>query len=95
MGSNHLHDMFRNSINKKQKYAIPEYDPQTGERNPYWDELSEDEKINGLPELGDCVDMNQMSLDVLADTLYDKYKFQSTGDAYTICKLIEFYKENK
>ena len=95
MGSNHMHDMFRNSKNPKQKYAIPEYDPQTGERNPYWDELTEQEKKEGIPTPPGVVDMNQISLDDLANMLYEKNKFLSSGDAYAICRLVDFYRENK
>jgi hypothetical protein len=81
--------------NPKQKYGIPEYDPQTGDRNPFWDELSETEKIEGIPPLTGGIDMNKISLDSLVKMLDDKYKFSSTGDAYAIHRLIEFYKENK
>jgi len=37
-----MHDLFRNSkhLNPKQKFPIPEYDPQTGERNPHYEELT-------------------------------------------------------
>lgn len=35
MGSNHMHDLFR-GINKE----IPTHDPQTGELNPYYEELT-------------------------------------------------------
>lgn len=35
MGSNHMHDLFRNS-----KKEIPTHDPQTGELNPYYEELT-------------------------------------------------------
>lgn len=92
MGSNHFHDMNKKS---KQKYAIPEYDPQTGEKNPYWDELTEKEKVEGIPTPPGVVDMNDISLDVLADELYDRYMFLSSGDARTICMLIDFYRKNK
>jgi|TARA_B110000211_G_scaffold224029_1_gene274656 hypothetical protein len=81
--------------NPKQKYGIPEYDPQTGDRNPFWGELSESDKIEGLPPLTGGVDMNQIKLDKLVEMLDDKYKFSSTGDAYAIHRLIEFYKKNK
>lgn len=44
MGSNHMHDHFRRLKNEEekeeQKFPIPEYDPQTGERNPYYEELT-------------------------------------------------------
>jgi hypothetical protein len=79
----------------KQKYAIPEYDPQTGERNPYWDELTEKEKIEGIPTPPGVVNMNDVPLDVQVDELYSRYQFLSTGDAYVICRLIDFYRENK
>ncbi len=81
--------------NPKQKYAIPEYDPQTGERNPYWDELTENEKLEGIPTPPGVVNMNEVSLDDLADMLYEKYQYQSMGDAFAIMKLIEFYRKNK
>ena len=35
MGSNHMHEFFRNS-----KKEIPTHDPQTGELNPYYEELT-------------------------------------------------------
>ena len=31
-----IDEMYKN----KQKFPIPEYDPQTGERNPYYEELT-------------------------------------------------------
>lgn len=79
----------------KQKYAIPEYDPQTGERNPYWDELTEKEKTEGISTPPGVVNMNDIPFDTLVGNLYDGYMFQSSGEAYVICKLIDFYRENK
>jgi hypothetical protein len=75
--------------NPKQKYTIPEYDPQTGEKNPYWVELTE--TIKG----GSIDSIESASLDVLVDMLEGKYKLQSTVDSYAINQLIEFYKRNK
>lgn len=53
MGSNHMNKQFG-----KTKYLIPEFDPQTGEKNPYYEELTgnkpptcEVNKNNDLDEL--------------------------------------------
>jgi len=47
-----------------------------------------------LEELG-FIDWNQYPIDYLADYLEEKWMFQSSGEAYAINKLIEFYRENK
>ena len=47
-----------------------------------------------LDELG-FIDWNQYPIDYLADYLEEKWMFQSSGEAYAINKLIEFYRENK
>ena len=80
---------------KTPKYPIPEYDPQTGEKNPYWDELTKDEKENGVTNPKGVEDLNKVSLDVLVDMLEGNYMYHSTSDAYGIMQLIEFYKKNK
>lgn len=92
MGSNHMHNMLRTS---KQKYEIPEYDPQTGEINPYWNELITKEKVEGITNQPDAINMNEMSLDILVDMLEEKYTLQSIGDGFAIMKLVEFYRKNK
>ena len=91
MGSNHMHDHFRrNKEEEKQKFPIPEYDPQTGEKNPLYEELTGKKvtlEANGpFPE---------PTLDELCDFLSNKYKYQSSGEAHAIMELIEFYKDNK
>jgi hypothetical protein len=97
MGSNHMHDLFRNSeMNKKKN--IPTHDPQTGELNPHYEELTGEK--NPLdwkaphPDKG-WIDWNTLSMDELVEYLENKYMFSSSGDAYAINKLIEFYKENQ
>lgn len=45
MGSNHMHEHFRR-IYQTEKRDIPTHDPQTGELNPYYEELTGDK----LPE---------------------------------------------
>lgn len=43
MGSNHLNDLFRNQNKVKKikpKFKIPTHDPQTGELNPLYEELT-------------------------------------------------------
>ncbi len=48
MGSNHMNEHFREKKKKeemllnleKQKFPIPTHDPQTGELNPYYEELT-------------------------------------------------------
>jgi len=47
------------------------------------------------PKAPHFVDWNQYSLDELSDYLDGKYKYQSTGDALAIHKLIEFYNKHK
>lgn len=41
------------------------------------------------------VDWNEFSLDYLADYLDEKWKFNSSGEALAIHKMITFYRENK
>lgn len=76
MGSNHMHDLFRNSkyLNLKNKFPIPEYDPQTGERNPHYEELTNEShpedkdknKIQEAPEGSELAVLNKW-LRMLAD----------------------------
>jgi len=41
MGSNHMNDLFRASKAREEaKRNIPTHDPQTGEANPYYEELT-------------------------------------------------------
>ena len=41
MGSNHMHEILRNSTkNLKNMREIPTHDPYTGELNPYYEELT-------------------------------------------------------
>ena len=66
MGSNHMHEVFKNS---KQKFPIPEYDPQTGERNPHYEELTGKvvkEHKSVVPE-GSDLDVLNKWLRMLAD----------------------------
>lgn len=69
-----------------------------------WNELSESEKKERLLSKEEkdeifkktgFMDWNQLSLDQLADYLENKWRFNSSGDALAIHKLIEFYRENK
>jgi len=46
-----------------------------------------------LPE--GWVDWNSYTLEQEADYLYNKYCFQSSGDAHAICALVDFYRKNK
>lgn len=41
------------------------------------------------------IDMNQISLDVLADYLEKEYMWDSLGDGYAILKFVDFYKKHK
>lgn len=81
-----MHDLFRRTMRN-----IPTHDPQTGELNPYYEELTGEKnplapetKEYTNPDIEQCVKM-----------LEDKYRFSSTSEAYAINRLIEFYKENK
>jgi len=80
-----MHDLFR------QKREIPTHDPYTGELNPYYEDLTGEKNPYEIkkeeysnPTIEECVKM-----------LEEKYMYSSTGDAYAINRLIEFYKENK
>lgn len=63
-----------------------------------WNELTTKEKedrINGVDDIPPgFMDWNELSLDIIVSYLENKYMFLSSGDAYCINKLIEFYKEN-
>ena len=58
MGSNHMNEQFRQAGGKnrngKVKVEIPTHDPQTGEANPYYEELTGEKlpsnKVVVLPE---------------------------------------------
>ena len=41
------------------------------------------------------LDWNQLSLDQMCFYLENKYKYLSSGDAFCIGKLIDFYREHK
>ena len=69
-----------------------------------WNELTTQEKKERLlskeeqDELfqkSGFIDMNQISLDVLADYLEKKYMWDSLGDGYAILKFVDFYKKHK
>ncbi len=75
----------------KPPYNIPTHDPQTGELNPYYEELTGEK--NPIV-LDNWVDWNNYSMDELVEYLENKYMFSSSGDAFAINKLIEFYKLN-
>ena len=65
-----------------------------------WNELSTSEKKERLlPEneqkISGFMDWNKLSLDQHADYLEEKYRFSSKGEALSIYKLIEFYRQNK
>lgn len=83
MGSNHLHRVMRKNI--------PTHDPQTGELNPHYEELTGEK--NPM-ELDRWTDWNTLEMDKLVKYLEDKYMYHSSGDAFAINKLIEFYREN-
>ena len=58
MGSNHMNEHFRSggkNRDGKPKYEIPTHDPQTGEANPYYEELTgkdiPKEKLEVKPEM--------------------------------------------
>ena len=67
-----------------------------------WNELTTQEKKERLlpkeeqdrifKESG-FIDMNQISLDVLADYLEKEYMWDSLGDGYAILKFVDFYKK--
>jgi hypothetical protein len=50
------------------------------------------EKSENLKEI--FVDWNKYSIDEICDYLDNKYKFQSSGDALAINKLVDFYRKN-
>ena len=56
--------------------------------------LSKEEQDRIFKESG-FIDMNQISLDVLADYLEKKYMWDSLGDGYAILKFVDFYKKHK
>lgn len=56
--------------------------------------LSKEEQDRIFKESG-FIDMNQISLDVLADYLEKKYMWDSLGDGYAILKFVDFYKKYK
>ena len=65
-----------------------------------WNELSTSEKLERLlPEneqkISGFMDWNQLSLDQHVAYLEEKYRFSSKGEALSIHKLIEFYRQNK
>lgn len=92
MGSNHMHNMLRKS---KQIYNIPEYDSQTGEKNPYWNELIENDKLEDTSLSPSISNINEIPLDTLVDMLEVEISSNSINDVFTINKLIEFYRKNK
>ena len=56
--------------------------------------LSKEEQDELFQKSG-FIDMNQISLDVLADYLEKKYMWDSLGDGYAILKFVDFYKKYK
>ena len=56
--------------------------------------LSKEEQDRIFEESG-FIDMNQISLDALADYLEKKYMWDSLGDGYAILKFVDFYKKHK
>lgn len=38
-------------------------------------------------------DWNEINMDELADYLQNKYKYQSSGDAYAILRFVNYYRE--
>ena len=87
--------------NPKQKYAIPEYDPQTGELNPHYEELTgeknpikKDIKVE-IDDLHRNDDLSNISLFIYESTIkcYEN-KLNPTRQIMRIKKLIEKYVEN-
>lgn len=53
-----------------------------------------DKEIQDRFELPDgFTDWNEITLDELAKYLEEKYKYQSTGDAYAILRFVSYYRE--
>lgn len=81
-----MHDLLRNSMKN-----IPTHDPYTGELNPYYEELTGEKN----PLVTEIKEYTNPDIEECVKTLEEKYRFSSTGEAYAINRLIEFYKENK
>lgn len=88
----------------KKDYFFPSRSNDFLTQEDIWNELSASEKAERLlpKEEQDeifkktgFVDWNQYDLDYLADYLENKYRFNSSGDALAIHKLIEFYRTHK
>lgn len=65
----------------------------------HWRELSTQEKLDRINNVEvkmpyPFVDYNKIPFETLVEQLYRRYMFLSNGDAYVICKLIHFWKEN-
>jgi hypothetical protein len=60
-------------------------------------ETDPDRDKNDIKISEDCtfVDWNKFSMDELADYLEYKWKFMSSGEAFAICKMIDFYRSHK
>lgn len=60
-------------------------------------ELTEQEKKdrNNNTKNFKFIDWNKIPLDNIVQYLEEKYKFNSSGEAHAIFRLIEFYKQNK
>lgn len=56
--------------------------------------LSKEEQDEIFKKSG-FIDMNKISLDVLADYLEKEYMYDSLGDGYAILKFVDFYRKNK
>lgn len=65
-----------------------------------WNEYSKEERLEKLKQSkqflpNGWVNWNSYSLDQLVDYLNNKYRYLSSGEAYAINRLIEFYEEKK
>jgi len=68
----------------------------TEKQNPLLkDEITESDLRIGVELPEGWKNWNTMSLDECADYLHKQYCFLSSGDAYCINRLVEFYQKNK
>lgn len=100
-----LMDKYKESVPEDTEF--PELNLSSDDNNrdiSIWNELTTSEKAERMLSNEEqdkifkktgFVDWNQYDLDYLANYLEDKWKFSSTGDAFAIFKLIEFYRTHK
>jgi hypothetical protein len=80
MGSNHMHDHFRRS---NPKFNIPTHDPQTGELNPHYEDLTGEKNPLEQPQ----------KLPTKVDTFNEYLKDIANNDKLTINGKIEELKK--